>query len=518
MSKSTVEFKKNQRGAAIYSDTHADYVLPDYLGEVRKILFVGAEARPAGKYTADGSAEASGIVAYDVVYLDGEGKLSSAAFTSDYDVSIPLPGEGAEATNLATRVANFSVRLGGPRKISAKATVAVSAIASYTETVAPTGSAFSEEYEPELLMRDVNILTAAESQSVERELAETVCRLDGSIADEVSVIYSRADAECESVAVSDGEATVKGTLSVLAIIKNEDSEPYPVLHKIPFSESVAYPEASGGELFPSAVVTSLTTAVTPDESGCEVVANAIVDISLGTLGNESVTVTADAYLCECETENGYGELSYTELIAATKERVNHTAELSREAEGLRGLDEVLCLVGTARTDTVAADGRELTVTGTVKYTGAASCVEESGERSFMPLRLEVPFDERITLPSPVGEAAKIDVTVSVEHPTASLDAERIYPSSALDMTVVITEDKSMRILSSSEAREDLPFERRPATVTVYYPTEGDTLFSVAKHYHKSAARLAADNLLTEAVVKGDGESGGLSGVSKLIIH
>ena len=503
--------RKNTRGAEVYSDTHTEYILPDYLGEIKKILTSSAEIRPAAKYSSDDGTESSGIVVYDVLYTDSEGKLSSASFTSDYDLTLPRI-EGGESMCLDSRIVNFAIRPAGPRKLSAHATVAASDIVSVAEQTAPEGTAFAEGREPELLTEDIELLCAHESERLERELAETILRLDGSISEEVSVISSRAEAECESVSLSGGEATVKGAVTVYAIIKNGDGEPFLHTHRLPFCETVAH--SGEGETFGYASVSSLTTSVTPDELGCEIVASAIVDISVRSLDNLPVKVVTDAYLCECECENSYRKLSYTELNSTARERINHTASLSRGDEGVSGFDELLMLVGTPRIS-VTADGDKLSVFGTLKYTGAATSLSDSGERSYMPLKLEFPIEEKISLDAPISDGAKIEVRATCLRPTLTLDSECMHFNSVLDISFVITEDKSVTVLEYSMAGESRE-AHSAAVVTVYYPEPTDTLFSVARAHHTRVAKLAHDNSLTESVMAGG--DGTLAGVKKLIIY
>lgn len=515
MEKRETALRKNQRCAEVYSDTGREYVLPDYLGEIRKILSVGAEIRPAAKYSAGQSTEASGIVVYDVIYTDADGALSAASFTSDYDLVLAHQSEDADSLHLDSRIVSFSVRPAGPRKLSAKATVAAAETLSYHEDVYPRGTAFSNGHEPEVLEKEIRTFLATESENVERELAECIVRLDGATQDEVSVIFSHAEAECESVSVTDGEAAVKGCVTVYAIINNEEDTPYTVSHKIPFSENIPYPDTSEGAATGLVSVSSLSCAVSADDEGCEVVANIILDIAVRCLGNESATVITDAYLCDSDTENTYTDFSYTELVFARRDKIAHTAKISRSDEALIGLDEPLILFGTARVGCTPSEN-ELSVSGTVKYTGVATAVSESGERSYMPLKLEVPLDETLALSTPLSDSQKIEVRASVIKPTVSFDPEWIYISSTIDVSAVALEDKKVSVLESSEAK-DGPLEERGATVTVYYPEPADTLFSVAKAHRTKVLKLARDNALTESVVAGGG-GGALAGVKRLIIY
>ena len=60
--KTSVSYLKNQKCADVYTESQTDYVLPDYLGDVRKILFTEAVLRPSGRFAGGDEVEFSGIV------------------------------------------------------------------------------------------------------------------------------------------------------------------------------------------------------------------------------------------------------------------------------------------------------------------------------------------------------------------------------------------------------------------------------------------------------------------------
>ena len=52
--KTEIEFARNLKCAQIFTDTAAEYVLPDYNGDIRKILYTSADVRPSGKFSGEG--------------------------------------------------------------------------------------------------------------------------------------------------------------------------------------------------------------------------------------------------------------------------------------------------------------------------------------------------------------------------------------------------------------------------------------------------------------------------------
>ena len=85
--KGSKDFLRCERRGEIYTDTSADHSLPDYNGDVRRILYTNAQVHPSGSFENGDSVDFSGIVVYDIVYADSENRINTASFSSDYDFS-----------------------------------------------------------------------------------------------------------------------------------------------------------------------------------------------------------------------------------------------------------------------------------------------------------------------------------------------------------------------------------------------------------------------------------------------
>ena len=146
--KQNAEITKCEWRTEIYTETGADYSLPDYNGDVRKILFTEAKVRPSGSFENGENIDFSGIIVYNLVYSDSENRINSVSFTSDYDQSVKC-AEGSEPICVDTVVSGFSVRLLGPRKLSAKATLNSKVLLARKESQSVDGSAFDGPMAPE---------------------------------------------------------------------------------------------------------------------------------------------------------------------------------------------------------------------------------------------------------------------------------------------------------------------------------------------------------------------------------
>lgn len=515
--KTEIEFTRNTRCVQTYTDTSAEYVLPDYNGDVRKILYTSAEVRPSGRFAGGDEVECSGIVVYEIVYIDSENKLTSVTFTSDYDYSVKCSGESYRDSFAETTVSNYAIRLVGPRKIAAKASLVgnVAVVESGKATV--EGDSFCGDENPEVQSRRFKIRRSLSSESREREYAEMIARLDGAIADEVSVISTYADAVAEEVSVGDGEVTVRGNLTLSAIIKNGDMPAYQREKVVPFEESVPFPEAREGMFFvPEIQISSLTATINASEIGTEVVVSAVLEYSVVGETNEEGEIVTDSYLKACAVENGYEDFTYNELSSVIASRETESGSVQRadvEAEGIR---EILFLKAAPKTESVVNEGGRLCVKGELKYSGIASAVDADGAIGYVPLRFSVPFERSFEVKS--CDRPSFEVHVKSHNASATFDAAKLYATCTVEVNVVTCEEKHIKRLASSRRLADHKFEKSDSRIVIYYPDKSETLFSIAKKYKSTVGKIASDNMLTaDVMTDSDGNEMPIN-VKKLLIY
>jgi hypothetical protein len=104
-------------------DVSEEFSLPDYIPEVRKVLFTRAQALPESKYVSETSnganLEFGGTVTYCVIYTDDEGKLCSTPLSSNYETQTPLM-QMPSTVFIDTCVDSVSCRVNAPRKLTLK--------------------------------------------------------------------------------------------------------------------------------------------------------------------------------------------------------------------------------------------------------------------------------------------------------------------------------------------------------------------------------------------------------------
>ena len=516
--KSDASFLKNTRCADVSTESQIDYTLPDYLGDVRGIVFSDATLRPSGRFAGGNEVEFSGIVVYRVIYLDSDGEVCSVEFTSDYDYSVKCSGESYNDSISDIRVASFSVRVTGPRRISAKANLIAGVRISETDSISVVGTALDGEGKPEVSISTKKIRLSRPSSVVEREFAESVARLDGSIADEVSVIYTGSEAHVESVEKSEDGVTLSGNMKMYSIIKNGSSPAYRAEKVVSFEENVPF-DAMSEETYilPGCSVSSLRADVNADDDGCEVVMSAILEFSVVGEENQSIELTADAFFTDFPTDNGYQNFEYSTLLDVKEEKHTLSTELLREENELSDIREVLFLTATPRIEESMVEPDVIKLSGEVKYSGIAT-KQIDDKITYTGIKFSSPFEKNVNITCQNCDKISFETEIHATNASAVLDANKLYASCVLDIRVVVCEERCDSILSSMTKVSGEEYKTDVAKVSVYYPVKGESLFSVAKKFHASPTKIARDNGVTESAFMSDSFSEEITGVKKLIIY
>ena len=389
---------------------------------------------------------------------------------------------------------------------------------SEENSLSVSGNAVSSDFSAETSVKSVDVRSSRISSVIEREYAESVANLEGAIADEVSVVYSFAEAMADSVSVDGSSVSVKGRLRMTGVIKNEEQPTFSVEKNVNFEETIDFEGLSDDMcLTPKLMVSSLKASVNAGESGCDVVMNAVVEMCVVADYNERVELLTDAYLKNAPTENGYRDFDYISLKDSSTVKGTHNAELDRSEIESESLREIILMTATPKVERVELGEGLVNIFGEVRYSGIASDMNED-KISYVSLKFASPFVTNVNIDCQNVENLEVDARVSAHSASANLDANKVYASCVLESSVTVCEEKREKILSSFVMKENEKYESNGAKITVYYPTDDDTLFSVAKRYRTSVLKVARDNDISESVFASNNPEGKLAGVKKLIIY
>ena len=499
------DFLRCERRGEIYAECSADYSLPDYNGDVRRILFTNAKAHPSGSFENGDSVDFSGIVAYDIVYADSENKINSVSFSSDYDFTARCNADGFVSAHADISVADFSLRLLGPRKISARATVVADVTLVNEETVAPTGDIFCAESSAEVDTDTLQVYYSKRADEIEREYAEELCRLDGAVLAEVNVVYT--DAECIfDSATSDGQGiNLKGALRICALLQTDDGAMRLEEKTVRVDEQIPYDgELSGLKILPIVSVGSVRHNVNADENGCSVVVNVILRLCAECVGNKTLEIVTDAYSRDADVENTYGEFRFSELSFVATERDDIAGSIERGELEIDGLREVVVLRAEPVIDDCRFADGGVSITGAVNFYGVALGCDPNDVTSYYPFKKSVNFVKNVNINCQNSEKSASKIKAKCYDLSAVVDENQVTLSAKADFEICVMRDGTADILSSSEVVEGSEQSDSGTKIIVYYPERGERLFDIAKRFHTTVEKISADNqTAVRAISDGD---------------
>lgn len=501
--KNGTKFKRLTSVSDLSCDSGTEYTLPDYQGDVRRILFTRCEAKPSGKFSDGDTDEFSGSVEYEVIYLDSDSRLTHTSFSSDYDlVNKRLGGDGGDAFANPT-VSTYSIRLTGPRRFSAKAIVCASVKSTGEDEVVAVGGGFDQE--SEIKNRMLAVRGVIGSENLEREYAERIERLDGIIADEVEVLYSGSEVRVGGMECSDGAVTFKGEIRLYALMLVGDSPLYCAERVVPFEELIPFADAENEMmLIPRATVQSVTSTVTADDTGCEVVLNAVVEFAAEAEYNQSVIAVSDAYVVNGECENTYSDYRYISLCDSVGISDPMTVTLNGGELVSDSLRDIPFIEVTPRLESAAPGDGGVVLSGELKIIGIASVVDEEGRITYAQIKHTEPFERFVKCKVSDPEALRIEASIGSQTASAVIDGDQVRLAFNLCGNIITSASSCDQILATCNVSEE-PAEKLDGKITVYYPTDGESLFSVGKRFKISTRRLSETNEIAVSASAGEND-------------
>ena len=492
----------------IGSELIGDLSLPDYQPEIKRLLRVKATVSPPDCYVSVGGVELSGVVDYRILYAGHDGALYCATHAQDYrfDLPIELPadfdiGEGltCDAETVAEAVA---ARVSSPRRLSLRCKLRSDVRTWGTRTVEES-------------------LDAVEESSLERLFGEAVCgEFFGGVSepfvlgDEILLDSQRKDLRVVSaegqVFVSEAMAgsncvICRGEVCVKLLCTQDggDAGASVQLRKLPFSQTVL---VDGCEVNCDCAAHGVCSEVQVNVEEGRIVCDVTCRLQARAQRNRQIRYTRDLYSTEAE-----GEPHYTELIMPTAVRcLNGNFSLNKtmtlEEAGVRagmGVVDVSMSAGSAALEQV---GGRYVLSGKCR----CSLILFDGEE-MSAQELELPYRYE---PDPINERISDCLsTVDVVSCRARLDGERISLDAELAVCAAMRGESRVRILSEMRFGDAVP--KRSASYTICYPAKGDSLWSIAKRYHRSVDALSEANALNGAPAADSPDS--LSGVVYLLV-
>lgn len=508
MEKGGAKFRAALCDRRIVTEVTSDFSLPDYQPEIKRLLQVRAKVSPTDKYVGAGEAEFSGTVGYTILYTGNDGALYCTSQIGEYRFSIPMEstadfelGEGL-VCDVETVPELSTGRVIAPRKLSVKCRLR-SRIRIYgTRLLSESISGVSGE-SLQRLWGNAECKETFVGTGDTIQLSDEILTEAGN--ETLRVICADAVAFVNEASSGSGCVNCRGevVLKLLCTREGENGEIFSQQRRIPFSGNVS---VDGAEVNCASCARGTITdvAITVEEGRilCEI----SLRLEARAERNVQFAFTKDVYSTEAAGACNACTVRLPVFLRTHSGNFSLNTTLSFEEAGIRRdatlLDlSVMPLVGSLENE----NGRYV-------LSGKCRCCALLGvEGDTVMQEFELPF--RYVSEGGCEEISDYDADVCAISCRARTDGERIHVDAELSVNLSTRTENEIRIMTAAELTELLA--QGESSYLIAYPSREDSLWTVAKRYHRPVSEISRMNPLAEGAAADAPDS--LAGIKYLLV-
>ncbi len=507
----TAMLQSDAGGEYIFTECNGDFILPDYLPEIRKILRINTKVIPSGKFLSGSRAEFAGSCVHTIIYANSEGGVTSSTQSCDYEFSLETrENTSAGSVSVISMPERVSYRLSGPRKISVKTTVKSRPHILASIPCDMQLSSFSGD-DVEKLHTSEYSMSRLISGGSEISLSDSFS-LDGYDTNKLKVILCDAKALVRETRTTDSAVSCKGDLYLKCLFSQEGGGIFAVNRKIPFDEIISLEGAVAG--IPASInsyISSLDVTMSDSSTAPSATVDIAIVLEAEAFKNDKFDAVCDAYSTKyiCDCKKAY--LPVKHFIGLCQSNFSIDGSL-RDTKGENVLYVVDSDADVEIKDVLKENGK-IVLSGSCNAAVIAAVAADNGNIQYDSFDFTIPvrYETGIRTNS---EKSEYETTAYAVSTNARLDTNAILFNAELAVCVTVTENTQLEYISSAEkSNEELTTDN---TLCVCYP-ENESLWDICKKYKKHIKDIAAANDIPEGVSALPGSSVSLDGISHIII-
>ncbi len=445
-----------------------DFVLPDYIPEIRRVVGVRTAVSADGKYLSGDELETDGGVTYNVMYVGGDGNLCMTSQTSSYTGHISLKTEDDRFTPqdivLSCTAENVSCRVTAPRKITLSSKVKMKILsqkpADVSMKVEGGGNVRRKtEDHPCAVLAEYRQTGECSGEMRERE--------------GMRVISANGELCLSDARISGGTVNVKGDAYVTAVLQSPDGAYVTAKSRVPVEEEISLPDAPN-DAHAAAFGEVVLLEMQAEDDGT-LTWRMEYDIDCTVIRQTNASVTTDAYL----TDN-HDTLELSAYDAAYPAgAVNGRLTTQTTAKLKPGMTYV-CAWGRGTAERTELANNRMTITG-----NAVLSAVETGNGEAVLDEITIPYRyECEALSDKTADPACLagKTSVRVTDIQARADGESLNLTVELSITAVMVGMETIKCASAIAPVPDETFKKAENVIRIYVPDENETPWDVEKRF------------------------------------
>ncbi len=484
-----------------HTEIAEEFILPDYLPDIKRIIRADAKPRIDGKYITSGRVDYEGDIVCHLLFCDEENKLRNVTFTAAFSDGIDLPGGDDECiANLIPSPESINCRMQNPRRISLRLRVDTECTVWCHRSFAPAIKGSISPYGAEMLTDTPEVMELI--CAGERGLnASADLEADGALPQIGEVISCNVEMSFYECKASDGKVLCRGDMPITVFYstpgqENEDGttspETYTVLYrKLPIAQVVAADNATEGyDCIARGSVDDVKYNIAENGFGERRILE--LDISyriyLNCVCSTTTSIVRDMYACDRKVKTETENVTFYRHLRSYNTSFGANSVIPRADLGLTDASAIYEVSTSPKITSVhlSDDGHRLTVTG------VAPCAAVlMGSDGLYSTEYEIPLKLELDASGVSGKFIYNCDTVTMSA-RGRLDSENLYTDLELQIALMVLGESEEAILSSAEFSEPQPKERS-SSLRFFYPDKGETLWDIGKEFSLPVSSIKAAN-------------------------
>lgn len=493
------------------SEVTAEISLPDYRPEVKRLVRVSATVSPPARYVGAANTELSGSVDFCILYTGNDGALYSTSHTAEYRIGIPteLPTDAVLGEGLVCDADILpepcNARVLAPRKLSVKCRLRAR-MRLYGIRLIENGDLIAGIAAEKLYGScDVSEFFSGVGEPLMLH-DEIVCDTQS---EDLRVVCADGQVFLSEAVAGSGRVNCRGEVALKLLCAHDTTGAIPsqLLRRIPFESAV---EVDGCEVncTASAFGTCNDVSVTVEDG--RILCDLSILLQARAQRDRNLTYVRDAYALESASEGRTDSISLPQSRSSVCANFSVGSTLTAEEAGLRAsMNVVDAHLIPLSAELVQENGRDI-LSGRCRV--HLTLCDDAGEISSQ--EVEIPYRYE-------AEGSELMLCDQFVHLTpiscrARADGERLGIDAELAVSLITRAKTPIQYLSACHIGDKL--QKLEGECTVCFPASSDTLWSVAKRYHKPLAHLTGINTLPpQAQAAAADSTASLAGVSYLLV-
>ena len=467
-------------------ESSADFILPEYMPSVRRIVSVEAVPLPESRFLNGTALELGGTLAYAVLYIGEDGAVSCASVTSEYTASCALgdtPLTDATRVCVDTVAENITCRVTAPRAFTVRTRMKTQLQAFVPR---PIEEKITDSAGARPTAADVIALERLNSETNDtlRSRGESTVTVSGSVSVVPASKFIRANGavRVDEAKADDGAVHLRGEVLLHALCLSPDGRFVRADARVPLDASVP---AAGAMEHDFARGWGRVAAVTvhPSETDSAVPWEIEIDLEAETARAGKIPYTADAYSTACAAEITAEEADSLTLLRCANNALTVSGEGGRQSKPRSG-ESVVDVTATAAADRMEAREGHLILHGTASVSVLLAAEGDLISEEFtLPFRCEMPAEAE----------ADGDILWRCVPQVITADARPSGDKLAVHLEMSVSASAvargKIRRVAGITLDKNAPHNRHDGEIRICFPAPGEPLWEIAKRYAVPRARL-----------------------------